>query len=87
MKEAAMSLPVAVLPAPVLTTTTPWKAVVEAYLDAAIDSPHTRRAYARHLHNALAILGIWTLGELTGADLARYRASVISSDLAPGSQA
>jgi site-specific recombinase XerD len=82
-----MSLPVPVLPASVLTATTPWQAVAEAYLDAAIDSAHTRRAYARHLHNACAVLGIWTVGELTGADLARYRASVISSDLAPGSQA
>jgi site-specific recombinase XerD len=82
-----MSLPVPALPAVALTTTTSWQGVVEAYLDAAIDSPHTRRAYERHLHHAFAVLGVWTVGELTGADLARYRASVISSDLAPGSQA
>jgi site-specific recombinase XerD len=82
-----MSLPVPVLPAPLLTTTTPWKVVVEAYLDAAIDTLHTCRAYTRHLHSASAILGIWTVGELTGADLARYRGRVISSNLAPGSQA
>jgi integrase/recombinase XerC len=82
-----LSPPVIALPASALTTTTPWEPIVEAYLDAAIDSPHTRRAYSRHLHKAFAVLGIWTVGELAGADLARYRASVISSDLAPGSQA
>jgi len=36
-----MSLPVPALSASALTTTTPWAAVVEAYLDAALDSPHT----------------------------------------------
>jgi hypothetical protein len=56
-----MSLPVPVLPASVLTTTTPWETFVEAYLDAAIDSPHTRRAYARHLHHAFAVLAVATL--------------------------
>src|SRR5262249_47034320 len=86
-RSPRMSLPVPAQPVSALTTTTPWQLVVEAYLDAGIDSSHTRRAYARHLHNAFAVLGIWTVGELTGADLARYRANVISSDLAPGSQA
>ena len=82
-----MSLPVPALPAPALTTTTPWAAVVEAYLDAAIDSPHTRRAYERHLGNAFAGFGCATVSELSGAALARYRAAVVSSDRAPGSQA
>jgi site-specific recombinase XerD len=82
-----MSPSVPALPAAALTTTTPWQLVVEAYLDAALDSPHTRRAYARHLRHAFAVLGVATVSELTGADLARYRADVISSDLAPGSQA
>ena len=82
-----MSLPVPVLPAPALTPTTPWETVIEAYLDAAIDSVHTRRAYGRHLRDAFAVLRVTTVSELTGADLARYRASVISSDLAPGPQA
>jgi site-specific recombinase XerD len=80
-------LPVPALPAPALTSTTPWETVVEAYLDAAIDSPHTRRAYERHLRNAFTVFGVATLNELTGADLARYRAAVVSSNLAPGSQA
>src|SRR4029450_9365623 len=82
-----MSLPIAALPAPALTTTTPWVTVIEAYLDAAIDSPHTGRAYERHLGNAFAGFGVEAVSELSGADLARYRAAVVSSDLAPGSQA
>jgi site-specific recombinase XerD len=82
-----MSLPLPALPAPALTTTTPWGTVVDAYLDAAIDSNHTRRAYERHLRDAFAILGVVTISELNGTDLARYRAAVVSSGLAPGSQA
>jgi hypothetical protein len=82
-----MSLPVPALPASALTTSTPWAGVVEAYLDAALDSSHTRRAYERHLRNAFADLGVVTVTELTGVDLARYRAAVVSSDRAPGSQA
>jgi hypothetical protein len=64
-------LPIPTLPASTLTTTTPWETVVGGYLDAAIDSPHTRRAYERHLRHAFAVLGVWTVRELTGADLAR----------------
>ena len=71
-------------PAPALTTTTPWETVVEAYLDAAIDSAHTRRAYERHLRNAFGVFGVATVSELNGTDLARYRAAVVSSALAPG---
>lgn len=74
-------LPVTLLPA------TPWQAVVSAYLDAACDSPATRRAYGRHLREAFAALGAVTVAELTGAQLAAYRATVTSSALAPGSQA
>jgi hypothetical protein len=44
-------------PAPALTTNTPWKAVVEAYLDVGIDRVHTRRAYERHLREAFAVFG------------------------------
>jgi hypothetical protein len=33
------------------------------------------------------VLGLATLAELSGADLAGYRAAVVSADLAPGSQA
>ena len=82
-----MSFTVPALPVPALTTTTSWEAVVEAYLDAAIDSRHTRRAYERHLRNAFAVLGVATVSEPSGADLARYRAAVVSSTLAPGSHA
>jgi hypothetical protein len=67
-----MSLPVPALPCQALTTTTPWATVVEAYLNAAIESLHTRRAYDRHLRNAFAVLAVATVSELSGADLARY---------------
>jgi hypothetical protein len=72
------------LPAPALTTTTPWERVVEAYLDAAIDSSHTRRAYERHLRNAFAVLDVATVSELTGTDVARYRAAMVSSGPSSG---
>ena len=44
---------------------TPWSAVVDAYLAAAVDSPHTRRAYARHLETTFTWLGVISVGELT----------------------
>ncbi len=64
----------------------PWRAVLDAYLDAALDSAHTRRNYGRHIATALGIIGVPTLDALTGADLAAYRARVVASALAPGSQ-
>ena len=58
-KEITMSFAVTVAPpAPALTNTTPWETVVEAYLDAVIDSAHTRRAYERHLLNAFVVFGV-----------------------------
>src|SRR5437016_5015675 len=75
-------------PAVPLTPATPWQAVVAAYLDAAVDSANTRRAYARHLRDAFTALGVVaTVDGLTGADLAAYRARVTASDLSPASQA
>ena len=72
-------------PAP-LSHVTPWRIVVDAYLAAAVDSPNTRRAYHRHLVNAFVTIGVETVADLTGTDLARYRAHVTSSSLAPASQ-
>lgn len=79
------------LPAPepvpaALAGGTPWPAVVDAYLAAAIDSDHTRRAYRRHLTNAFTAIGAATVADISGAQLAGYRASVTSSALAPASQ-
>jgi len=51
---------------------------VRAFLDAVPDSPHTRRAYGRHLRDAFAFLQVDTLSEVTGAMLAGYRADVTS---------
>lgn len=69
-----------------ITTTTPWSVVVDVFLDAAVDSPHTRRAYARHLRDAFNLFGVRSVDGVTGADLARYRATVINSSLSPSSQ-
>src|SRR5262245_36419786 len=73
-------------PAP-LRFPAPSRDVVDVYLAAATDSPHTRRAYARHLADAFGYLQVEAVAELTGADLAAYRAHVVGSDLAPASQA
>jgi site-specific recombinase XerD len=61
--------------------------VVKSYLSAGVDSPNTRRAYARHLTDAFGALGVIYVDELTGPLLAEYRAAVLATDLAPGSQA
>jgi len=69
-----------------LATTTPWRRVLAVYLDT-LDSPHTRRAYERHIAAALEALAVATLAELTGELLAAWRAYVTGSELALGSQA
>jgi hypothetical protein len=57
-----------------LARSTAWPIVVAAYLDAATDRPHTRRAYRRHLQAAFTWLGVPAVADLTGAQLAAYRA-------------
>jgi site-specific recombinase XerC len=69
-----------------LQTLTPWRRVLAVYLDG-LDSPHTRRAYERHVTLALEQLQVVTLAELTGEQLAAWRAHVTASQLALGSQA
>jgi site-specific recombinase XerD len=69
-----------------LAATTPWRRVLDVYLDT-LDSPHTRRAYDRHVAAALDALGVATLAELTGEQLAAWRVHVTGSELALGSQA
>lgn len=65
----------------------PAAVVATAWADAAIDSPNTRRAYLRHVRGALEWIGCPALTDLTGADLAAYRAAVMQRPLAPASQA
>jgi site-specific recombinase XerD len=69
-----------------LARPTAWPIVVAAYLDAATDSPHTRRAYRRHLQAAFAWLDVAAVADLTGAQLAAYRAQLTGTGLAPASQ-
>jgi site-specific recombinase XerD len=71
---------------PALANVTPWPVAVAAYLDAAIDSPHTRRAYQRHLQAAFSWLDVPSVADITGAQLAAYRDQLTGNCLAPASQ-
>lgn len=64
-----------------------WAEAVAGFLAAAIDNVGTRRAYGRHLARAGRLFGEVTVGEVTGADLATYRAAVLDSGLSPSTQA
>jgi site-specific recombinase XerD len=59
--------------------------VLAAYVDAAVDSPHTRRAYARHVTDAMLAFGVSSLAELNGAMLASWRPHVAGSPVSPAS--
>ena len=76
METQALTLKNSALPA--RPTGTPWGEVVAAYLASAIDSEHTRRAYRRHLEDALEALEADHLDQITGADLAAYRAELVA---------
>jgi site-specific recombinase XerD len=51
-----------------------------------VDSAHTRRAYRRWLKQAGQAIGVDAVSDLSGHQLADYRAYVTSSALAPASQ-
>ena len=63
-----------------------WGDAVETYLNSAIDSANTRRAYGRALRQAGVALGVEHVDDIAGADLAHYRSQVVSSGLAVASQ-
>jgi site-specific recombinase XerD len=73
-------------PEPIRAEHVPWPRALSLFLDAKADSPHTRRAYGRHVEAAMAAMNVYSLTELSGAALAEWRAKVTSSSLAPGSQ-
>lgn len=66
-------------PATTLGPATPWQEVVPAYLEAAVSSPETRRAYSRHLRSAFAGLGVPTVADIDDAALRRWRSAVLRS--------
>ena len=70
-----------------LASTAPANVVLAAWLDAAMDSPHTRRAYGRHVRTAIAAMGCWTLAGIIGAGLAQHRARIMAAPLSHASQA
>lgn len=51
--------------------------VLEAFLASALDSPHSRRAYGRHVQAAFRFWGVATLAEISGGHLAAFRAHVL----------
>ncbi len=66
-----------------LTPAVGWRTVLAAYLDAGYDSAETRRAYSRAIEDGLQALGVASLEELNGAQLAAWRAEISSRPLAP----
>jgi site-specific recombinase XerD len=63
-----------------------WAEASAAFLSAAIDSENTRRAYARHLRCARDFLQVRSVEDVTGVQLASYRAKVLAMDLSPSSK-
>lgn len=61
-------------------------AVLEAFLAAALDSPHSRRAYGRQVRAAFRFWGAVTLEELSGGHLAAFRAHILEGGGAVASQ-
>lgn len=61
-------------------------AVLEAFLAAALDSPHSRRAYGRQVRAAFQFWGAATLEEISGGHLAAFRAHVLEAGGAVASQ-
>jgi len=55
----------------------PWPEVLDAFLNAAVDSPETRRAYRRAVVACIEALGVTSLSEVSGAALAAYRAALL----------
>ncbi len=88
--DGTLAVLVAAPVTPLLSASEPniaWETAATAYLNAALDSPNTRRAYERHLRDAGVVLGGIPLDSLSGTELASYRSSVLASHLAPSSQA
>jgi site-specific recombinase XerD len=69
------------------TSAVAWSEAVAVFLASGVDSAGTRRAYGRHLRNAGQLFGDVPVAELSGGDLAAYRAYVLGSGLAPSTQA
>ena len=92
MIESIVTTPVAEIEAQqrprAIAADTSWEVILGAFLNAAVDSANTRRAYRRACVEACQWLGIYSLGELNGAMLAAYRADVCGRpNLGPASQA
>ncbi len=69
-----------------LSESVSWRVVLDTFLDARVDSEHTRRAYRRHVEDFFKAADISTVMEVTGPLLTSYRAALIASELSPHSQ-
>jgi integrase/recombinase XerD len=63
-----------------------WGEVVDLYLAAGVDTVNTRRVYGWALRRAFQVMGASTIDEVTPYHLARYRESVMASQLAPATK-
>ena len=74
-------------PTRAIAAETRWQVVLDAFLNAGVDSRHTRRAYQRACVDACQWLGIGSLDELTGLRLAEFRAHVLArTNLGPAAK-
>lgn len=64
-----------------------WKAVVDAFLAASVDSNNTRQAYRRHLWRAGEVFRVRTVSEIDGVMLAGYRARLMADGRGDASHA
>ncbi|WP_243325162.1 tyrosine-type recombinase/integrase [Geothrix sp. SG200] len=71
----------------VIPGATPVQMVIASFISGGLDSEDTRRAYRRHLHDAVAILGVEDVRDLTGARLAGYRARLLADGRGPATHA
>ena len=80
-----MTTGLTVAPAPLASI--PWAEAVDAYVDAILDSPHTRSAYRGNLRNGFAAMGIADMAELTPILLGRWRGQVLAEAVSPSTKA
>ncbi|HUY09831.1 MAG TPA: hypothetical protein VMW80_10375, partial [Candidatus Dormibacteraeota bacterium] len=65
----------------------PWERVLDAYLNTALDSPASVRAYRRQCEKGLRRMGVFSLDQISGELLAAYRVEITGDPrLAPASQ-
>jgi len=62
-----------------------WETSVASFLASALDSEHSRRAYARALDEAAETMDVTCVADVTVKGLTEYRSAILNLDLAPAS--